>query len=400
MSQPPGAPPWGQPPATPEWGRRPPPSWGQQQAPPPWGQQPPPAWGQQPGGPPSWPPAAPTAAPPRRSRRGLWIGLGAALLALVVTAGVVVFLLTRPVDPPTGVTAELQDDGVAVSWDAVEGATGYEVRRDDDVLGTTSGTSYLDGEADSGTEYRYSVTALEDGDRSEPVPAPDPVVTPVAPPASITLTTDGPDVLVEWEPVTGADAYEVSRDGTVLATDLTDAAYRDAGVPLGDHTWQVTAVDRDGAGSTADIRSASLFTQGPWQEAYALAAAFPDLLPAQPGGRGWSDGTCDRAPAEGLQAFVVCSYPTGVYVEISQFADRGQWQARLDAAAAGSTGPGTWAYGDGPAQGDLLESPEGGLAWKYLTFYAEDRSLYGIYVAWEGHTQDEIDDAWFTDAPF
>ncbi|SDC23281.1 hypothetical protein SAMN05660690_1014 [Geodermatophilus telluris] len=319
---------------------------------------------------------------------------------LVVAAGVVVFLLTRPVDPPTGVTAELADDGVAVRWDAVEGATGYEVRRDGDVLGTTATTSYVDDGTESGTEYRYSVTALEDGDRSETVPATDPVVTPVAPTARIALTTDGADVVVEWDTVTGADAYEVSRDGTVLATDLTDATYRDAGVPLGDHTWQVTAVDRDGAGSTAEAQSASLFTRGPWQEAWELATAFPELLPAEPGGLGWSDGTCDRAPPEGAQALVVCDYPTGVHVEISQFADRAQWQARLDAALAGSTGPGTWSYGDGPAQGDLLESPDGGLAWKYLTFYAQDLSLVGVYVAWEGHTQDDIDGAWFAEAPF
>lgn len=71
---------------------------------PPGGQVPPqpgpPAWEQRPG-PPSGPP--PSGMQQKRSRTGLWWGLGAAALVVIAAAGLLVFLLTRPLDPPSGV---------------------------------------------------------------------------------------------------------------------------------------------------------------------------------------------------------------------------------------------------------------------------------------------------------
>ena len=62
---------------------------------------------------------------------------------------------------------------------------------------------------------------------------------------------------------------------------------------------------------------------------------------------------------------------------------------------------GTWSYGDGAAEGDLyLSGPENGTAWRFITFYESDRELFSIYAQWEGHSQEELRDTWFTDAPF
>ncbi|MGY1770127.1 fibronectin type III domain-containing protein [Blastococcus sp. SYSU D00813] len=396
MSDPYGQPAWG---PQPGWGPQQPSQPQQPQHPqqPAWGPQQPqqPAWGTPP--PPAWsPPAGP---PPRRSRKGLWWALGVALVAVLVAAGVTVFLLTRPVDPPTGVAAANAEEGVTVSWEGVEGAAEYEVHRGDELLGTTGETSYVDTEAPGGTEHRYAVTALDDdGDRSDRVEA-DPVVTPLDPLTEFGASSEGADVYLDWEPVTGADRYEITRDGTLLDDAVTESPYLDEDVPLGDHTYELTAVDEDGEGSTSSI-DLDFFTRGPWLEAYEIASAFPDLVAAEPGGTGWQDSTCERGTPAGQEAVVTCTYPNGIQLRVLQYADTGQRDAEVG-AARGFGGPvTTWSYGDGAAEGDLVLSPPGPATWRYITFYDPDLELFVLRVDWDGHSQEELDTVWFADAPF
>jgi hypothetical protein len=362
----------------------------------------PPAWEQRPG-PPAGPPSGPyryVGPPQRRSRRGLWWALGSIAVALLVAAGVLVFVLTRGVDAPAGVSAAVRADGVAVSWQRVDGATGYEVFRDGTSVGTTDTTTFVDTGAPGGTEVRYTVLATnDDGDRSETA-AGSPVLTPVDAPTP-TATADAGAVQLNWEPVTGAERYEVSRNGELQADDVTEGGYLDPTAPVGDHTYDVTAVDEDGAGSTA-VGSVQIFSPGPWDEAYEIAVAFPDLIGASPDDAGWNGATCSVEPIEGTRAFVSCAYADGVYIEISQFSDAGQRDARIaEIQAAGGVQTGTWSYGSGAAEGDLyLSAADSGTAWRFVTFYPGDRELFAIYAEWEGHSQDELRDTWFADAPF
>ena len=224
MTQPPVQPPaWGRPgmPVGPSVGTPTGPQAWQSPGAPPVPQQPgAPAWEQSPG-PPAGPPpggffAPPPAAP--RSRKGLWWSIGAAVVALLVAGGVLFFVLMGGIDAPTGVSATVQPDGVAVSWTAVEGASSYEVFRGDTSVGTTDQTTFLDAEAPGGTEVRYTVVAVnQDGDRSEASAAGPAVITVVDAPAPA-ATVDGAAVQLVWEEVTGAETYAVTRDGESLAS--------------------------------------------------------------------------------------------------------------------------------------------------------------------------------------
>ncbi|MGY1811350.1 hypothetical protein [Blastococcus sp. SYSU D00820] len=386
-----GQPGWGPGQQQPGWGQ-------QQQQQPAWGQQQQPSWGGQPQQ--AWGPQYGATPPAGRSRKGLWWSLGALLLVLVVGAGVTVFLLTREVDPPTGVAAALDGESVVVSWQAVEGATEYDVFRGDEQLGSTAETSYVDTEAPGGTELRYSVVTVEDGDRSTEVET-DPVVTPVDPPTGFGAAAAGTDVELAWDEVTGADRYEVSRNGELLADDVTGTSYVDEEVPLGDHEYLLTAVDEDGEGSTSET-SLSFFAQGPWQEAYQIGENFSELVGSEPGAPAWNGATCSPSTSGDTAALVTCDYPNGIYVEVLQFTDATQRDANTAAISAGADPglSGTWSYGDGPAEGDLFVSPPTGLAWRYLTFYGGGLELFAVYAAWEGHSGDELRDAWFVNAPF
>jgi hypothetical protein len=323
------------------------------------------------------------------------------VVALLVAGGVLFFVLTGGIDAPTGVTATVQPDGVAVSWTAVDGASSYEVFRGDTSVGTTDQTTFLDTEAPGGTEVSYTVVAIDqDGDRSDASAAGPAVITPVDAPQPA-ATVDGAAVTLTWEPVTGAETYTVTRDGESLAADLTETTYRDAEPPVGDHAYEVTAVDADGEGSSAS-GSVQVFSPGPWEEANEIATAFPDLVGDSPGSDAWNGATCSTGTPDGEQAVISCDYANGIHMTVSQYTDTGQRDARA-AELSGAPGvqTGTWSYGSGAAQGDLwVSAPDAATAWRYVTFYESGRELFAIYAEWPAHTQDQLRDEWFAGAPF
>lgn len=80
---------------------------------------------------------------------------------------------------PTGVQATSQDGSVALSWDGVEGASGYNVYRDTTSAAGGGGSpinaeapieqlSFTDASVENGTRYYYRVTAVAEGGESEP----------------------------------------------------------------------------------------------------------------------------------------------------------------------------------------------------------------------------------------
>jgi hypothetical protein len=180
---------------------------------------------------------------------------------------------------------------------------------------------------------------------------------------------------------------------------VTEGSYLDTAPPQGDHSYDVTAVDEDAPGSTATA-SVQVFSPGPWGDAYEVAAEFSDLIGASPDEAGWNGATCATSPVDGTKALIFCDYPDGVFIEVSQFTDAAQRDARIaDIQDSPGVQPGTWSYGSDAAEGDLyLSGPEA--TWRFITFYGSDRELFTIYAEWEGHTQEELRDGWFVDAPF
>jgi hypothetical protein len=248
----------------------------------------------------------------------------------------------------------------------VDGATGYDAPREGGSVGTTDATTFLDTEAPGGTALEYSVVATEGDDRSEATAAGS-VLTPVDAPAP-TATADGSQVQLTWEPVTGAERYEITRNGESLATDVTESSYVDTAPPQGDHDYDVTAVDEDAPGSTATA-TVQVFSPGPWGEAYEVVEAFPDLLGASPDEEGWNGATCSTDPVDGAEALISCDYPDGVYIEVSQFTDAAQRDARItDVESSSGVQAGTWSYGSEAAEGDLYLSGPDATTWRFITF--------------------------------
>jgi hypothetical protein len=75
---------------------------------------------------------------------------------------------TETIDVPTNLTASAGDSKVTLSWNTVEGATSYNVKRSTTAGGpyttiatNVTGTSYLDTTVANGTTYYYVVTAVD-----------------------------------------------------------------------------------------------------------------------------------------------------------------------------------------------------------------------------------------------
>jgi actin-like ATPase involved in cell morphogenesis len=352
-------------------------------------------------------PDVPTTGSRRRLR---W---AVALIVAVLVTGVLVLVLTpgpgltRGLPSPSDVEAAPEFNGdVALTWRPASGADQYEVYRDDQMLGTTDETSYVDREAGTGSEYRYSVVAVAGDERSAGASAA-PLVTPVAPPDSLKATPEGTDVLVEWEPVAGAERYELARNGQVLTDDLTVQSYRDEDVPLGDHSYEVTAVDEDSDGNTAS-KSVGVFAQGRWQEAYRIAQRFPGLVSEEPGGRSAAGSVCRSVvpnPQTTVDVMVACLHDNGIRVEVWQFENAERRDTRLSEIAQLSSQPTTsWGYdADGPPQGDFYWGPSGDPRWLVVTFTSGEsgnRVLFCVYAEWPNHTAQELYDAWVVDFPW
>lgn len=155
------------------------------------------------------------------------------------------------------------EDGVSIKWDAVAGASNYRVyykgRNGWTRLADTAGTSILDTDVVSGTNYTYTIRAMDnndnhlswfytDGFRIRFIRAPE---------FSVSNAADG--VQISWNKVGGAEKYRVFRYGSNGWSRLADTAgtsYIDKNVSS-DHryTYTVRCINGDGTAYTSDFRS-------------------------------------------------------------------------------------------------------------------------------------------------
>jgi hypothetical protein len=146
-----------------------------------------------------------------------------------------------PPPPPTVISASPGDQQVTISWDAVGGATSYNI-----YWSTTSGVTKITGTqiADAtspythtgltnGTTYYYVVTALNlygEGDESTEVSA-TPEGLPPEPPTNISVIAEEGQITIGWDDVSGATSYNIYWLTTSGVTKITGTQIADATSP-------------------------------------------------------------------------------------------------------------------------------------------------------------------------
>lgn len=151
---------------------------------------------------------------------------------------VTMFALPTPVFAPE----VAGDTGIALSWNAIVGATGYEVEADGVVV-SRSVTDYTHSGLTAETAHTYRVRAL--GGAGSAWSAPLPVWTlPVRPatPTGLHATAAKDRIYLNWSAVPGATGYDIEIDGQAVVDNGVATAYTDILLdPFSAHQYRVRA---------------------------------------------------------------------------------------------------------------------------------------------------------------
>ena len=160
-------------------------------------------------------------------------------------------------------TLSNDEDGVLIKWNTVAGASKYRVyykgRNGWTKLTDSTGTSFIDTDVASGTNYTYTIRAMDqnnnhlswfytDGFRIQFIRAPE---------FSVTNEADG--VKISWNKVDGAKKYRIfyyGSKGWTRMVDTADTSYIDKAVSSNrTYTYTVRCITEDGSAYTSDYRS-------------------------------------------------------------------------------------------------------------------------------------------------
>ncbi|XEC96245.1 pectinesterase family protein [Paenibacillus tarimensis] len=170
-----------------------------------------------------------------------------------------------PLPAPNGLTSITGDGNVTISWNAVPGASSYDVKRSTEdgrsyevIAKSVTETLYTDTLVSNGVRYYYVVSA-ERGTATgsansasvHAVPAPEdgsPAI-----PTGIEVTAGDGQVILSWPAVSGADSYKIKRGAfdsaeyEVIASNVRAPMFQDTGVENGvTYDYVVSAVNEHG----------------------------------------------------------------------------------------------------------------------------------------------------------
>lgn len=156
---------------------------------------------------------------------------------------------------PENITAVALRDSVTLSWDAVSGATSYDVKFNGTVRSVKGTTTTITG-LNPNTIYTYSVctrygtaASLYSTERTVKTLPGAPAV-----PANVTASATVNSVTISWSVVSGATGYDVMCGGNAYQTTGTSIIVKSL-TPNTDYNYQVRAKNAGGAGSYSSLKT-------------------------------------------------------------------------------------------------------------------------------------------------
>ena len=205
--------------------------------------------------------------------------LAAALLAMALAWG----LAAQPagarsagsLTAPSGLGAAANSTTITLSWSAVSGATGYDVKQGADGTATavSSGTSHSFSGLTANTAYTLYVRARNSSENSEWASLS--ATTAPAAPSGLGAAANSTTITLSWSAVSGATGYEVKRSpGSETPTAVTGTSYSFGGLTAGlDYTLEVRAKNAAGTSGWSST-TASI----PTPDGLSVIAATPDSI--------------------------------------------------------------------------------------------------------------------------
>lgn len=157
-------------------------------------------------------------------------------------------------DTPKNLVLDPASYAITLSWEDIPGAIGYDIEADGIVIDSAFGTAYIHKGLQPMTEHSYRIRAKSDagiGYWSLPMSE----ITKVGVPENIDTISTSRTITFRWDPVTGAERYEIELDGVICNNDSeTVYEYVDL-IPNSAHEYRVRAINDIGNGDWSELRT-------------------------------------------------------------------------------------------------------------------------------------------------
>lgn len=146
---------------------------------------------------------------------------------------------------PGNVQAASTSNSVSIKWDAVAGATGYQVETNNTIIDVGNKIQYTDSQLDSNMQRTYRVRAYNSSGPGK-WSALTVAVTLPGIPSNLSGKASDEAITVTWDPVSGATSYDLEIDDSLI-TGVTNLKYTHAPVePASVHVYRIRANNDDG----------------------------------------------------------------------------------------------------------------------------------------------------------
>ena len=154
---------------------------------------------------------------------------------------------------------------ITLTWDAVNGATGYEIEADGKISSSGTATTYTQNELQAETLHTYRVRVINAGgtgpwsDIVQAATYPNPPEMPVI---TETYTTQSA-ITINWDAVDKATGYEIEADGKTINTGIS-TTYTDEGLnPDSIHKYRIRAINDGGSSEWSEFKEISTLPDPP-----------------------------------------------------------------------------------------------------------------------------------------
>ena len=165
-----------------------------------------------------------------------------------VSSAVTGITLVAPPGSPANIIATATDKTITVSWDAVNGAIGYDIEADGVVIDNATATTYTHRNLNPGTPHKYKVRAKNAGGAGNWSAEITKSTLPGSPdiPQNLNTIPLSTSVTVTWNNVPGATGYDIEVDGVLVNNGPSTSYIHNSLAPGTHHSYRVRSINPGG----------------------------------------------------------------------------------------------------------------------------------------------------------
>lgn len=163
---------------------------------------------------------------------------------------------------PSNIDSSAASTTITITWDDVQGATGYDIEVDGTIVNNGNSTTYVHDELTPNTQHSYRVRSKVPGvvsNWSKTISE----IAKINVPQNVNVSLEDNDITVTWDEVSGAVSYEIEVDGEVIDNEQSTQYVHNDLMPSTDHTYRVRAKNSNGVGDWSNLITRTVPTDIP-----------------------------------------------------------------------------------------------------------------------------------------